>query len=58
MVAADDDHVYFLELNTLPGLTTASLFPKELAAAEISFSDFLEKQIELAKVLDQHRVAR
>jgi len=58
VVAADDDHVYFLELNTLPGLTTASLFPKELTAAGISFRDFLEKQIELAKVLDQHRVAR
>ena len=50
VVAADDDHVYFLELNTLPGLTTASLFPQELAAAGISFRDFLEKQIELARV--------
>ncbi len=49
VVAADDDHAYFLELNTLPGLTTASLFPKELAAAGISFRDFLEKEIESAR---------
>ena len=49
VVAADDDHIYFLELNTLPGLTTASLLPKELQAAGIEFRDFLERQIELAR---------
>ena len=49
MIAADDDHIYFLELNTLPGLTGSSLVPKELAAAGISFRDFLERQIELAR---------
>ena len=32
MIAADDDHIYFLELNTLPGLTASSLVPKELRA--------------------------
>lgn len=54
MIAADDDHIYFLELNTLPGLTASSLVPKELRVASISFRDFLERQIELAsaKVLD------
>jgi D-alanine-D-alanine ligase len=50
MIAAADDHIYFLELNTLPGLTSSSLVPKELAAARIDFRDFLEKQIELARV--------
>ena len=49
MIAADDDHIYFLELNTLPGLTGSSLVPKELAAAGINFRDFLERQIELAR---------
>jgi D-alanine-D-alanine ligase len=49
VVAADDDHIYFLELNTLPGLTTASLLPKELQAAGIEFRDFLQQQIALAR---------
>ena len=43
-----DAGVYFLELNTLPGLTTASLVPQELAVAGIAFRDFLERQMELA----------
>ena len=42
------DGVYYLETNTLPGLTTASLVPQELASAGIAFRDFLEKQVELA----------
>ncbi|HJQ35727.1 MAG TPA: ATP-grasp domain-containing protein [Thermoanaerobaculia bacterium] len=42
------DGVYYLETNTLPGLTTASLVPQELATAGISFKDFLERQIEMA----------
>jgi len=39
----------YLETNTLPGLTTASLLPKALKAQGIDFVDFLEQQIELAK---------
>ncbi len=34
--------VYYLETNTLPGLTSQSLFPKSLAAVGISMQDFLE----------------
>ena len=49
-VVATEDAVYFLELNTLPGLTTSSLVPKELQAAGISFRDFLEAQIERARL--------
>jgi len=40
--------MYFLELNTLPGLTTTSLVPQELAAAGIPFRELLEKQVECA----------
>ena len=36
-VVATEDEMYFLELNTLPGLTTSSLVPKELQAAGIEF---------------------
>ena len=38
----------FLETNTLPGLTKASLYPKALKAHGIDFVDFLNQQIELA----------
>jgi D-alanine-D-alanine ligase len=40
--------VVYLETNTLPGLTKASLLPKALAAQGIAFADFLNDQIELA----------
>src|SRR5580698_9939338 len=35
----------FLETNTLPGLTKASLYPKALKAQGIEFADFLRDQI-------------
>jgi len=47
LIAARDG-IYFLETNTLPGLTTSSLVPQELAVVGIPFRDFLEKQVELA----------
>jgi D-alanine-D-alanine ligase len=39
----------YLETNTLPGLTKASLYPKSLKAEGIEFADFLRGQIDLAK---------
>ena len=39
---------YLLEINTLPGLTQASLCPKEARAVGMTFSEFLDKQITLA----------
>jgi D-alanine-D-alanine ligase len=38
----------YLETNTLPGLTKASLYPKALKAQGIEFADFLRDQIVLA----------
>jgi D-alanine-D-alanine ligase len=38
----------YLETNTLPGLTAASLYPKALEAHGIGFADFLLDQITLA----------
>lgn len=37
---------YILEVNTLPGMTPASLFPKSAAAIEVSYSGLLDKIIE------------
>lgn len=34
---------YFLEINTLPGMTSTSLVPKSAAAAGIPFADLVEK---------------
>lgn len=44
-----DETYYFLETNTIPGLTEQSLCPKEAAAAGMTFGEFLGKQIELAR---------
>jgi D-alanine-D-alanine ligase len=40
--------IYFLEVNTLPGLTNESLIPKSLRAAGASLSDFLHHIVQLA----------
>lgn len=45
---AAEDGVYFLETNTLPGLTTSSLVPQMLRAVGLDFKAFLTGQIETA----------
>ena len=45
---ASADGIYYLETNTLPGLTGSSLVPQMLAAENISMRDFLERQISAA----------
>ncbi len=54
-VISAKDGIYFLELNSLPGLTISSLVPQELREAGIDFREFLERQIALAR---QRSVAR
>jgi len=39
------DNIYVLEINTFPGLTSSSIFPKELIATGSSLSQFLDKNI-------------
>jgi len=46
---AGDEGVYFLEVNTLPGLTTSSLVPQQLHEQGISFLEFLEQQIAIGR---------
>lgn len=55
---AGDDGVYFLELNTLPGLTKSSLVPQQLQTAGIDMRAFLERQMELAKAASRAAPAR
>jgi len=44
---AAEDGVYFLELNTLPGLTKSSLVPQQLRVAGIDMRAFLDRQMEI-----------
>lgn len=44
----EDGDIYCLEVNTLPGMTSASLLPQEAAAAGISYGELCELIIELS----------
>lgn len=45
---SEENILYFLEINTIPGQTESSLCPKEAKAVRWSFGEFVEKQIKLA----------
>jgi len=48
-----DNEIYVLETNTIPGMTATSLFPQAAQEAGMSFSQVLDKLIELG--LEEHR---
>jgi len=45
----NENNIFILEINTLPGMTDTSLFPKAANAFGITFEDLIEKIINLAK---------
>jgi D-alanine-D-alanine ligase-like ATP-grasp enzyme len=45
---SEDKHWYFLEANTLPGMTQTSLVPKAAKAAGIEFPELLERIVKIA----------
>lgn len=45
-----DGDIYFLEVNTLPGLTSESLYPKAAAAVGLDFSKLVQHLVETARV--------
>jgi D-alanine-D-alanine ligase len=49
-IIGEDQVPYFLEINTLPGMTATSLVPKSAAATGISFGDLVEKILSTARV--------
>ncbi len=51
-----DNKLWCLEANTLPGMTAASLFPKGAAAAGMGFPEVCERICQLA--LEEHRLRR
>ena len=40
--------VYFLEINTLPGMTPTSLMPQEAAAVGIDYESLCQRLVDLA----------
>lgn len=48
IILGEDNQVYVLEINTIPGLTSTSLLPKAAKKAGIEFGDLCLKLIELA----------
>ena len=44
----EEENVYCLEANTLPGMTPTSLLPQEAAAIGIDFPSLCEKLIEVS----------
>ena len=44
----DEGKLWFLEINTLPGMTPTSLVPQEAAVVGYSYADLCEKIIEIA----------
>lgn len=48
IVSHDRERPFFLEVNTIPGMTETSLFPKAAAAAGISFESLCEMILEKA----------
>lgn len=45
-ILADDGRIYFLEINTVPGMTRMSLVPGQIEAAGLKLSDVLDNIIE------------
>ncbi len=48
MILGDDNNIYVLEVNTIPGLTQTSLLPKAAVAAGIGFLELCKELIRLA----------
>jgi D-alanine-D-alanine ligase len=45
-IMTPENELYFLEVNTIPGMTAASLVPKMVRTAGIDITDFLTTIIE------------
>jgi D-alanine-D-alanine ligase len=53
LVSRGTNRLYFNELNTIPGFTSISMYPKLWQASGLSYSGLLDRLIELA--LERHR---
>ena len=44
----EGERIIFNEINTLPGFTNISMYPKMMMASGLSYADIIDKQVELA----------
>ena len=51
------ENVYVNEINTMPGFTNASMFPRLWGASGVNYSDLISWLIELAMERHDYRVA-
>jgi D-alanine-D-alanine ligase len=56
MIIADDGGLFLLETNTIPGMTSTSLFPQAARAYGLEFPALLEKLIELGLAAGRERL--
>lgn len=54
MIIREED-IYVLETNTIPGMTKNSLYPQAAIAAGMTFSELLDRLIELALDVHKHK---
>jgi D-alanine-D-alanine ligase len=47
-VTYEDDRVVFNEINTLPGFTSISMFPKLFGASGIPYPELIDQLLQLA----------
>ena len=47
-ILTEKGEIYFLEINTLPGMTPTSLMPQEAAAVGVDYETLCQKVIDLA----------
>jgi D-alanine-D-alanine ligase len=52
-LVSEQDDVYISEMNTIPGFTDTSMFPKQAELAGISFSQLIRRLIDLAMERDR-----
>jgi D-alanine-D-alanine ligase len=48
-VTYDNSEIVFNEINTIPGFTSISMYPKLFAASGIPYSQLLDRLLELAQ---------
>lgn len=58
-LVVDEDEIYLNEINSLPGFTNSSMYPKSWAAMGLSYQALLSRLIEIAfEVYDEHKLMR
>ena len=53
---AETNRLYINEINTIPGFTSISMYPKMWEHSGIAFGDLLDRLIDLA--LDRHKLKK